>query len=204
MSFSQFLFLCADKVNSFFYKLFCRNRAQKNFQKNKALQFPAEKVLSDGFITRQASLSDFRFGIKNLSYGGCGVIAIYNILRSLKKEKGLCELICELEKNALVSGVFGLSPHAVGEYFERYGHKVQRIGGRKKVRRANVCGKHIIHLYFNRNLSAHYVAGIPQSDGKFRFCNADVGGGREMTFSQYHETLEKERKIMYSFLFVIG
>ncbi len=204
MSFSHFLFLCADKLNGFFYKLFCRKRAQKNFQKNKALRFPAEKVLSDGFITHQRPLSAFRFGVKNLSYGGCGVIAIYNILRSLKKEKELCELICELEKNALVSGVFGLSPYAVGRYFEKAGYKVQRLGGRKNVRQANVCGKHIIHLYFNRNLSAHYVAGIPQNDGKFRFYNAEVGGGREMTFSQYHEMLVKERKIMYSFLFVIG
>ena len=203
MKFSQILFLCADKINSFFYKLFCRKRAGKNLEKNKNVPFPGDKVLKDGFINRQRPLSAFRFGIKPLSFCGCGVIAVYNVKKSLGQETGLCELICELEQHALVSGIFGLSPHAVKEYFERSGYKVQMICGRKNVKLAETSGKHLIHLYFYRNLSAHYVAGVPQKDGRFCFYNSDVSDSAQLTFAQYHEKLEKERRVICSFLFVI-
>ncbi len=203
MKLSEFLFFIADRLNTFFYEIFCKKREVRNFEHNRKTELAKTGALHGSFIAKQRPLKDFRFGIKNLAYGGCGVVAIHNILVATRKEKGLPDLVLELEKHALVSGLFGISPHAVGEYLENEGFKVQKVFGRKSVKISEPCEKSVICFYFRRNLTAHFVAGISVGKGNHLFLNSHTGAYTEMTFSEYTESLFAFEKPLFVCLYTI-
>ena len=63
-----------------------------------------------------------------------------------------------------------------------------------------------IHLYFRKDGTAHYVAGISDGNGKFRFYNSDAKSTFAKTWEEYfEETLEsnKENPVIYSGAFRI-
>ncbi len=204
MRLSDFLFFTADRVNTVFYKMFGKKRELRNFEHNRNTDLAKTSALHGKFIAKQRPLKDFRFGIKNLAYGGCGVIALHNILVSAGKEKELPDLVLELEKHALVSGIFGISPYAVGEYLESQGFKVQKMFGRKKVKSLMPCGKNIICFYFRQNLTAHFVAGIPVGKDRHLFLNSHMGAHAEMPFSEYTKSLFAKEKPIFACLYMLN
>jgi len=71
------------------------------------------------FINRQSNLSDIPYGKTNMSFGGCGPIAIYNALISLDIVPDMNEIITYLEKYGIaLGGKLGTSPFAVSRYIK--------------------------------------------------------------------------------------
>ena len=61
--------------------------------KNKEKNLPFDKEIKGKYIIRQSAFKNIRFGVKNISYNGCGIIALHNIQLYLKREKPVSEII---------------------------------------------------------------------------------------------------------------
>ena len=74
------------------------------------------------YIENQGEWKEVQYGDYDMSYDGCGIIAIVNAYHSLGVDltsDQVAELISEFEKNGIVSnGKWGTSPLAIIEYFE--------------------------------------------------------------------------------------
>ncbi len=200
---SELLFFTADRINCFFHKLLRKKTALRNFEHNQTAELEKTGALHGKFIAKQSPLKNVRFGIKNLAYCGCGIIAIHNILAASGKEKDFCELIFELESHALVSGIFGISPYAICDYLEKSGFKVQKIHGRKNIKKAQIGSEKIICFYFRKNLSAHFVAGIPTDEANHIFFNSHLGAYTKTKLSDYTKSLFEKEKPIFVCLYTV-
>ncbi len=82
---------------------------------------PVRKLCpKEGFIENQSELSDIAFGShkeSDLSYSGCEIIAVFNLLRAKGRRANLSELIRDFErKGASLRGGFGVEPCSVYRY----------------------------------------------------------------------------------------
>lgn len=80
------------------------------------------------YIENQKNWTEVRFGITNMSYAGCEIIATYNALKALGEEvseQTIVDLILMYEcDGAVLGGGFGTSPYAVEDYFIENGYDV--------------------------------------------------------------------------------
>lgn len=83
------------------------------------------------FIENQNDWGDIQFGSgkhHNMRYSGCEIIAVYNALLDLGRvlsSEDMAELIGAFEeKGAALKGEFGVTPHAIKDYFENSGYDV--------------------------------------------------------------------------------
>lgn len=61
----------------------------------------------------------------------------------------------------------------------------------------------VIHFYFRKDLSAHYVAGISNGDGTFCFYNSDAGKTKPMTWEEYFKDANEHTDIAYNCIYSI-
>ncbi|MDR0751283.1 MAG: hypothetical protein LBF12_01655 [Christensenellaceae bacterium] len=63
---------------------------------------------------------NWKFGLSTMDKNGCGVIAVYNLLRMRGEPKNLAFVAYEIETNSgtLAFGIFGTDPTHFGEYFK--------------------------------------------------------------------------------------
>lgn len=85
--------------------------------------------ITSDYIENQSDYSNISFGKRDLSYCGCGAIATYNALISLKNvlsKADLSKIISYYENKGLVfGGKFGISPTYVKKYFKKLGYQVR-------------------------------------------------------------------------------
>ena len=203
MKLSESLFFAADRINSFFHKLFCKKSALRNFEHNQTAELEKSGALYGKFIAGQSLLKNLRFGVKDIAYGGCGIIAIHNILVSAEKEKPFYELVYQLESHALISGLFGISPYAVCEYLEKSGFKVHKIHGRKNIEKSQIGSEKLIFFYFRKNLTAHFAAGIPAGGANYIFFNSHLGPCSKAALSEYTKSLFENEKPIFVCLYTV-
>ena len=67
----------------------------------------------DGYIERQELLGDLKFGVKDSAYGGCGWIAIWNVLKAENIVLNEAYLISLVEKYSFLSGLLGTKPTGI-------------------------------------------------------------------------------------------
>ena len=84
----------------------------------------------DGYIEDQENYSDLRYGSVTVSYAGCEVIAVANVLNALRRagligdemDRELSHLLYSFEMNGkLLGGRFGTSPGALRDYMKYCG-----------------------------------------------------------------------------------
>lgn len=78
-----------------------------------------------GYIENQNAFSNLRYGKSTVKYSGCEVIATFNALVDLTKDKDLSfpALIAEFERDGMVMAArFGTAPKAVADFFIRHGY----------------------------------------------------------------------------------
>ena len=159
-------------------------RGKKNLSRNKAI----DEEVKGKYIIRQSPIKKVFFGAKPLSYNGCGIIALHNILLCLGKEKSFSQIILENEKNALLWGLFGLSPMGLKRYLLSNGFAVTEKSGFSD---GDIDGKPFIHFYFRKNLSAHYVAAIPKDNGHI-FLNSCLSCKTPESLESYRKATKKD------------
>ena len=84
---------------------------------------------ADGYIERQYLLTGLKFGFFPMSFCGCEIIAVYNLLKFIRfpTRKSLQELIGAFERDgALFAGEFGTAPQAIFDYLSGLGLSVSR------------------------------------------------------------------------------
>lgn len=195
----QFLFFAADKICYILYLLFGRKRAQKNFCHNKNIL--SDNRVNGKFISNQKFFGNIRFGIKNVAYGGCAIVAAHNILTAAQKGKDFPILVRDFEKSALIFGIFGVSPRFLSRYLEKEGFETTKLRGKKFVTDFCPMGQNLIVFYFRKDLSAHYAAGIYTSKNRYVFLNSHTS--KPMSYAEYIKSLYEKEKPLYACILTI-
>lgn len=71
-------------------------------------------------------VSGMRYGLCNMSFNGCEVIAVHNALVYLKKPVPIYEIARYMERFRMLAGIFGCNPHKVGKALEHYGVRYEK------------------------------------------------------------------------------
>lgn len=90
---------------------------KKNYEINKTIHIPEGTVNGQGV----GPVSEMRYGYFPMSFNGCEMIAIYNLLFLEKLEKPDLAKIC-LEmypKSSVLWGLFGSNPYRLHHYFDK-------------------------------------------------------------------------------------
>ncbi len=166
------------------YISFDDHKATENFKSNKKIDLNKTGAMKDEYINDQNKLAEYKFGDKNIQYGGCGIIAMYNVLVGLDHKIDFAQLIYDNEDIALLDAWIGTSPKGVNKALSRYGFDVTEEYDVNEKTDVSDCDA-VIHLYFRDDVSAHYVAGIPNSKGQFRFYNDDIDETLPLYWNEY-------------------
>ena len=132
---------------------------------------------TNGFIEKQESFWDMKYGAYNLSENGCGLIATYNVLHDLtgKDYINFPLIIDSLEKDGIIlSGLFGTSMVAIEEYFKKNGFKTKFSTKKENYDKlGEECDALILTIYNNKKniLEAIHTFAITKKDGKFYLHN---------------------------------
>ena len=175
--------------------------ADENYEHNKTVDLYKTGATSGAFINEQSKLGNIKYGLKDVNYGGCGLIAMFNVMHGVGKPIEFADLIYDKEKSAILKGGFGVYPTGITEYLESNNLEVLTdfVGVDKNYNTSN--SDAVIHMYFREDGTAHYVAGISDGNGKFRFYNSDTGSTLPKTWEEYfEETLKanEENPVIYS------
>jgi hypothetical protein len=143
------------------------------------------RLIPDRFIENQAQLDNLAFGNgkhTNMSYSGCEIIAVYNVLLSLNVDVSgdfIANLISYFEKKgSILCGEFGTSPKALYKYFKRNKYKAL-ITYSTNTQKINAIGQthdtFIATFYndkFDINKMIHTVCITKNENGSFTAHNA--------------------------------
>ena len=111
-------------------------------------------------------ISTLKFGSKTISWCGCELIAIYNVMKKLSKWSYFADVINECYMNglAMLDGYFGIWPPTMRKYFNAHKISYKYFGNAKKFFSAAVSAKISIVSYWNGKpylSSLHTVAFHP-------------------------------------------
>ena len=181
----RFIFALLDLLNVPF-------RREKRVLDNLPHDVPQKAFDGDGYLCRQSALKNVFFGVRPLSYNGCGIMALYNVLHAFGCTLPIGELITRCRRSALLGGRLGLSPKQIVRmakdgYFSLLPHH-------GKISEPPPECDALIHLYLRRHGSAHYVAGIADGDGLFRFYNADGSDTTPRSWDSYRDAMQRANK----------
>lgn len=147
-------------------------------QKNKEHNEKLLSIIKDGsYIEDQSSFSDVLIGKRNISYCGCGVIAVYNALIDLKSSLSPFDFLKILEKfqkkGLALSGLFGISPISIRRFINKNGYKIAYSSSNKD-EKINQIGADfdtfictIYHKKNNPKYGIHHIAVTKDENGKF-------------------------------------
>lgn len=110
------------------------------------------------YIENQFYWKDIKFGISDMSYSGCEIMATYNALKALGEpvsEQTVVDLIAMYEADgAVFGGKFGTSPYAVEDYFRDQGYDVMTTASQDTAEINKIgeyCDTVIVNAYNNKN-----------------------------------------------------
>lgn len=154
----------------------------KNIEHNKMVFELLEEVKigksvfsRDGFIEYQNGLSEIKFGDVAASYGACGAIAVWNILKSFNIAPDKAQVFDDVEKGAILGGRLGTNVFFIKKYLSGRGHRINMYFCLNEFKRSFAAAG--IVYYINDNFKAHYVAFTPagvneKGEKLYRFHNA--------------------------------
>ena len=110
------------------------------------------------YIENQFYWKDIKFGISDMSYSGCEIMATYNALKALGEpvsEQTVVDLIAMYEADgAVFGGKFGTSPYAVENYFRDQGYDVMTTASQDTAEINKIgeyCDTVIVNAYNNKS-----------------------------------------------------
>ena len=151
------------------------HRFPNNFAKNKAAFKNHQTTIRNnkGYIEDQQNYKDMFYGTKSLSYNGCGLIAIYNVLYHLTKRENInfASIIKDLENDGiLLGGIFGTSMKAIADYFKKIGYRTKSSSKIRDYDRIGIETDASILTIFNNAFNIfqglHFIA-ITKEHGKY-------------------------------------
>lgn len=73
-------------------------------------------------------VSGMRYGLCNMSFNGCEVIAVHNALVYLEKAYPVYEVASYMERFRMLAGIFGCNPFRIGRALNHFGIEYVRSG----------------------------------------------------------------------------
>ncbi|MCR5294567.1 MAG: hypothetical protein K6E30_05260 [Lachnospiraceae bacterium] len=121
--------ILSNRFLLFFWDLLSVRESGRPFRRKERKQEPAGRpgAGTGGFIENQGDYFDVSYGKATMAYAGCEIIAAFNALFALSKERpDLTELIQNFEGDGMsLSGRFGTSPAALVRFFEKRGFETE-------------------------------------------------------------------------------
>ncbi|MDR0751867.1 MAG: hypothetical protein LBF12_04715 [Christensenellaceae bacterium] len=152
---------------------------EANYKHNKKNKDP------DKYINNQndGDFHNWKFGVSTMDKNGCGVIAVYNLLRMRGETKNLADVAYEIENNTgtLILGIFGTDPTHFGEYFRSKKIKVTEYTNLTKLEDAakemSTSQKIVLEIWNEPSIlkGAHAVA-VEKVDKIFYIYNGEYDG----------------------------
>ena len=129
------------------------------------------KFAVKGFLYSQNKepIAQMRFGIKPMSYNGCGIIAVYNALMLLKSPDTIQNILAYYEKNGKwLWGLWGIKPWKIKGFLEHKGFTVKKCDYQTEKN-----GIYIL-LVWNKGGGMHYMAVRKYKSGDVEVYNGYV------------------------------
>ncbi len=129
------------------------------------------------YYQRSEPLCKMRFGIRPMSFNGCGIIAVYNVLILLGRPDTIQNIAYHYERNGRwLWGLWGIKPWKIGSFLLKKGFDVNKCDYRKEKN-----GIYIL-LVLNKG-GLHYMAVRKFKSGMIEVYNGYV---RKNTFDTYN------------------
>ncbi len=156
---------------------------------------------SGEYIENQAEWGNVKFGVKDMSYSGCEIMATYNALKALGEpvsEQTVVDLIAMYENDgAVLGGLLGSSPYEIENYFEEQGYDVVTTTSRDP-ETINQIGESsdtvIVNAYNNKDditNMVHTVSITKEADGTYAVHNGYYRPQNEYIVNDGYGTLQE-------------
>lgn len=149
-----------------------------------------------GYIEDQNNYPDIKYGKKTISFSGCEIIAVYNVIQEIFTEKryDFAKLIEEFEKDGCVlSGKFGTAPIAMADFFKRRGYATEVSIKEKDYKQLeNDYDSFILTMYNDKHdirKEIHTVS-ISKNGGKYIAHNVYCNGTVTKPYSSINELID--------------
>lgn len=167
----------------------------KNFEINKNIQ------LGEGTINGQGCgpVSRMRYGLCPMSFNGCEMIALYNMLLLKGMDNpGLAAIAKEMYPGShVLMGIFGSNPYGIHTYFEKRGILIYRFDTRDRFFEALENGKVGVISFWNADTpfkGIHTVCVERIQDG-YRIYNRSNKKEVPVDYKTVDEVVSKQRYI---------
>lgn len=169
---------------------------EQNYAHNKAQKFPEGSLNEDGLIINQGKLGDFHINSVGADYGGCGAIALYNVVKTLNPSTNFtfADAIYQMEPYGILSNTYGAIPTGISHCLDKMGYETDYVMlDSKAIGEAATSSDAAIVLYATTS-NVHYVAFQPVADSdesgtddpKFKFYNENYGDTNDVrTYDEF-------------------
>ncbi len=159
--------------------------SNKNYNINKFY----EKSIPSGPINGQGlyPYKEMYYGISHLSFNGCELIALYNVLLEFNKKTKLSDIIRTFENNngIWMNGFFGTKPQYLGAYLRKKGLNTKSYYLTKSIDKVVKKGRVFIVVYAKKvkNAGIHTVMVIGKKSGKIDVYNLYNNSSESYSFN---------------------
>lgn len=151
-------------------------------------------TIENSLIYSQHDYKEYKFGLGNVADNGCGVVAIYNLLKLDNKESNLAQIIKSCEPFGLnAMGLLGTNPFFIKSYLRKNGYNVKIYFSNFETNSKDA--KFVIYSYFAID-HGHYQLLYDKSENGFKSINPTYTNA---TF----ESLSQKNKNTIKFIYVI-
>ena len=140
---------------------------------NKKAESAFEKLAAKGYVEDQKNpaCEAIKVGVANLNWGGCGIIATYNLVKSLGRKTSIVDLVEHFEaEGIMVKGEFGTDPWMIEQYLKQRGFKTKQIPATDQS-----AVTHVLTTFWNDKDtitgSAHTICLTREADGRLHSHN---------------------------------
>lgn len=164
---------------------------------------------TDDTVIEDRKLGDIVYGDGTIADNGCGVIAVYNIMRSKSEKVSFTSVKDEMIHYGSLhtNGLFGTNPFALIEYLQSQFGEVSVSGANPErwSQKAQAAEALILLYRLPHAFVMHYVGGIRTCAGKFRFYNSlPAPCSKALTLNEFLSYLQTEDCTPLLFIGVSG
>ena len=177
-------------------KIFGKRGIERRYQANKSRLEGFNEYI---YGQTKAPASEVKYGSagRNVSYVGCGVAAIYNVMRFIGKPQSFADVVkdSEILRLPFFGGRFGTKTKKLGRYFKLHNIDFTEYRNYDNFKKALPSHKICIICSWNDKITdgIHFYCVYPREDGSFKSINY-YSSDRPFDFDL--STLRKDRFII--------
>lgn len=174
---------------------------KKNYRHNEVISLP------DGYINGQGrgNVSKMKYGLFPMSFNGCEVIAVYNLMYSIGRKAELRDVAKEIYPYASVlMGLFGSAPKKLKRYLDEHGIKYRRSTDFDGFEKDFACSESALVSFWAKLKNGFYgihTVFIRNDSGTVRVYNCTNGNQTPVNHKSLKDFLPNGKHLIVSFCF---